>query len=149
MEHENLIPDLPVRADTRPMRPLGKIANRLLECLYAIEDLGIHEGAVRTARQPSYRRIDCDGRALAYIRVRPKHRCVRVDVSPLWSLPRRSRLEHPRALGRGVLLLRDLDDLAEAIRCLSETVRNTREEFGELPLGEEAPGELAQFPTAG
>ncbi|NJK88379.1 MAG: hypothetical protein HC923_02605 [Myxococcales bacterium] len=38
---------------------------------------GIREGEVMTPGPPPYRRLDCDARALCYVRVRPKKKAVR------------------------------------------------------------------------
>ncbi len=102
------------------------IATRLIEGLVNQVDLGIQEGQVRSVGEPSYRRLDCDRRALAYVRIRPKHGFVRVDVSGLWAVPGPTPLLHPRAMGQVVLLLRQKEDVDEALRYLGQAVRATR-----------------------
>lgn len=42
--------------------------------------LGITEGRVATVGPPPYRRLDCDGRALAYMRIRARAGAVRIDL---------------------------------------------------------------------
>jgi hypothetical protein len=60
------------------------------------------------------------------VRIRPKHGFVRVDVSGLWAVPRPTPLLHPRAMGQVVLLLRQKEDVDEALRYLGQAVRATR-----------------------
>lgn len=88
----------------------------------------VREGVVMTTGPAPYRRIDCDGRALAYIRVRPRKRAIRIDVSGLWTPPRNSRLAVATATGLICLLVEDPRDLREASSYLAEIVRHTRAE---------------------
>lgn len=85
------------------------------------------EGIVSASSGPPiYRRVDCDGRALAYIRARPRKKLVRVDVSGLWHAPRQRPSCQPMAAGVVSLILRSDRDIPEAIRYLKETIELTR-----------------------
>ena len=87
----------------------------------------IREGIVMTTGPAPYRRLDCDGRALAYVRTRPKKRAVRVDVTGLWRTPRASRLIIPTAGGSATLLIRSEADRHDATEYLLKTVEKTRD----------------------
>lgn len=106
--------------------PLTELAGRLIAELIAEPDLRITEGMVRSSGEPTYRRLDCDRRALCYVRERPKFGVVRVDVSGLWATPRSSPLFHPRTVGQVVLLIRRYQELSEARAYLREVVLATR-----------------------
>lgn len=84
------------------------------------------EGAVMSLGPAPYRRIDCDGRALAYIRTRPRKGVVRVDVSGLWLVPRDAAIAHPSASGSATLYLQSLSDVLPAVRFLEASIRTTR-----------------------
>lgn len=92
---------------------------------------GATRGVVMTAAQPPpYVRVDCDGRALAYIRRRPRKGAVRVDVSGLWMTPPATKaafsgIRCPAHTG-AALWLRTPDDVVKAERFLAETVQRTR-----------------------
>lgn len=73
-----------------------------------------------------YRRVDCDGRALVYLRPRPRKRGLRLDVSGLWLVPRGCVLRLPTATAAASLLVRNEGDVEEAARYVAETVRRTR-----------------------
>lgn len=103
---------------------LFKLANRFIHEMTAVSH--IREGVVMTTGPAPYRRLDCDGRALAYIRTRPRKRAVRVDVSGLWLTPGPSRLRIPNAGGATTLVLRSEQDRVEAIDYLRTTVERTR-----------------------
>ncbi len=92
---------------------------------------GTREGTVMTVGPPPYRRLDCDGRALAYIRTRPRKRAVRVDVSGLWVAPQANHLCVRNAGGATTLLVRSTEDLADAAGYLADTVANTRTALAE------------------
>jgi hypothetical protein len=62
---------------------LEALANELITEM--ARDGVVREGTVMTEGPPPYRRLDCDGRALAYVRTRPRKKAVRVDVSSLWA----------------------------------------------------------------
>jgi hypothetical protein len=91
----------------------------------------IEEGEVMSLGPPPYRRLDCDGRALAYVRIRHRARVVRVDVSGLWAVARRSPLIAPSAAGAATLRVASADDLEEAVELLAETVAFTRRARGQ------------------
>jgi hypothetical protein len=86
----------------------------------------IREGVVMTIGPTPYRRLDCDGHALAYIRPRPRRQGVRVDVPGLWFLPKPCRLSITGAAGTATLLVQSEQDLTEAVGYLRETVERTR-----------------------
>ncbi|MCC7383669.1 MAG: hypothetical protein IT384_17645 [Deltaproteobacteria bacterium] len=87
----------------------------------------VREGTVMTVGPPPYRRLDCDGRALAYVRTRPRKRAVRIDVSGLWlPAPGTSRIAIPSATGSATLLVRTRTDLEEAVAYLLDAVLRTR-----------------------
>lgn len=81
---------------------------------------------VCTAGPPPYRRLDCDHRALAYIRARPRKRMVRVDLSGLWRAAPECRLAQPVAAGATALIIRSIDDVPEVVRYLRDTIAGTR-----------------------
>ena len=66
-------------ADDTQTRALSDLASSLIASITGTE-LSVREGTVMTLGPAPYRRLDCDGRALAYVRARPKKRGVRVDV---------------------------------------------------------------------
>lgn len=88
---------------------------------------GVREGTVMTAGPPPYRRIDCDGRALAYIRARPRKGFVRVDISGLWLADHDSPLRAESAGGAATLIVYEPAEVPKAIDYLRETVERTRE----------------------
>lgn len=85
----------------------------------------IREGVVMTVGPMPYRRLDCDGRALAYVRKRPKKRAVRIDVPGLWAAPTGSHLAIAASAGRA-LLLRSQEDVMHAVAFLLEAIEWTR-----------------------
>lgn len=89
-------------------------------------ELDIREGKVMTSGEAPYRRLDCDGRALAYLRARPKKRAVRIDVTGLWKTPRSSKIRVPNAGGAATLLIRSSAEARLAVRFLKTTVERTR-----------------------
>lgn len=104
---------------------LGNLTSELIRALLEA-DLDIQEGKVMTEGDAAYRRLDCDQRALAYLRARPKKKAVRIDVSGLWRTPRSSRLRIPNAGGAATLLVKSKSDARIAVRFLKETVEKTR-----------------------
>lgn len=105
-------------------RSLSSLAAALI--VEATSRGAVREGVVTGTGPRPYRRLDCDGRALAYIRERPKKRGVRVDVSGLWQVPASSRLRTHGASGAASLWIRSPGDVAEAARYLWEAVELTR-----------------------
>jgi hypothetical protein len=97
--------------------------------------LEVSEGRVMTIGPPPYRRLDCDGRALAYIRRRARKKAVRIDVSGLWKAERSSRLRIPTASGSATLLVRSADDLEEAVEFLHDTIERTRRTQHRVAVG--------------
>ncbi len=90
------------------------------------DPLDVTEGRVMTVGPPPYRRLDCDGRALAYVRRRSRKQAVRIDISGLWAAERPSRLRVPTASGAATLMVRCADDLDEALAYLRDTIERTR-----------------------
>jgi hypothetical protein len=85
----------------------------------------IQEGEVLTVGPPAYRRLDCDGRALAYIRTRPRRAAVRVDLSGLWIPPSSNPLTVASATG-AAFMLRAYPDIDIALAALVESIESTR-----------------------
>lgn len=88
--------------------------------------LDIVEGTVMTQGPRPYRRLDCGYRALAYVKCRPQKEAVRIDVSGLWRRPRPSPLQVTTASGGTTLMVKNAEDLKEAIAFLKETVVASR-----------------------
>ena len=106
---------------------LARIADRLIQVATTHPDL--QEGTVMTVGPLPYRRLDCDGRALAYVRTRPRKRAVRIDVSGLWITPQNCRLRIPSAGGSATLIVTRYEDLEEAVAFLYEAVDVTRRAY--------------------
>ena len=103
------------------------LAHRLIQGVIHEPGLGVSEGIVLCTGPAPYRRLDCDGRALAYVRCRRLRRAVSVDVTGQWKAPARSRLVVPAAGGAATLLVRSEADLADAVKFLVRAVERTRE----------------------
>lgn len=109
---------------TRMRTQLERMMDALVtEARVRLPDL--EEGRVMTVGPPPYRRLDCDGRALAYLRARPRRVAVRLDISGLWLPPRTSPLLIPSSVGAALLLERR-DDVELAVVALVESVERTR-----------------------
>lgn len=93
--------------------------------------VGIKEGEVMTPGPPPYRRLDCDARALCYVRVRPKKRGIRVDLSGLWCLAGESRFRVPGSSGMASFMIKDGAHAEELARYLVDVVYFTRRRFSE------------------
>ena len=105
---------------------LAMLAERLIAELVS-KEVGIREGIVMSlAGVAPYRRLDCDGRALCYIRCRPQKKAVRIDVSGLWRRPSASKLALEKTSGSITLLLKTEDDVGEAASFLRTVVAATR-----------------------
>jgi hypothetical protein len=103
------------------------LADRLVTGLVQ-SSLGIREGIVMSlAGVQPYRRLDCDGKALCYVRCRPLKRAVRVDISGLWRRSGRSPLEVPGSSGSLTLMLATAADVEEAVSYLRSIVAATRQ----------------------
>jgi hypothetical protein len=117
--------------DRRRVHAMGIQVERLSELAETLISEATSRGAIRegivagTGPRP-YRRLDCDGRALAYVRERPKKRSVRIDVSGLWVAPSASRLRIEGASGGARLLVRSAEEASEAARYLLDAVEATR-----------------------
>jgi hypothetical protein len=94
---------------------LDALVDELIDELTAVAPF-VREGTVMTMNRPQYRRLDCDRRALAYVRTRPRKGFVRIDLSELWLAPKESRL----------LVLATRDDKNDAIAFLLSAVEMTR-----------------------
>lgn len=106
-----------------PKQHLTQLRDALIEGLLQ-RSSQISEGKVMTVGPPPYRRIDARGRALAYIRVRPRKLAVRIDMSGLWLTPAPSPLQIPSTSG-ATLLLRELKDVEPAIEFLVDAMKST------------------------
>lgn len=95
-------------------------AVRLIRAVRAHEPR-IEEGRVDARGPARYRRLDCDGRALAYVVPRPRKGCLRIDLSPAWRWPP-SRLAVASASGIA-LVVRTEEDLERAVDVLVSAVR--------------------------
>lgn len=107
------------------MDELMHLENELIQGIIALEAT-VSEGKVMTVGPAPYRRLDCDGRALAYVRARPRKNAVRVDISGLWVPERTSPIREATATGAATLFIRSAADLEEALRFLVQTVQHTR-----------------------
>lgn len=113
------------RAD-RLARHLDAIADALVQRIRAL-DRSLGEGTVMTCGPPPYRRIDGDGRALAYLRCRPRKLHVRVDVSGLWADAGPSPLRRTSASGV-TLVVASGAEVEAAARYLVRAVAITRKQ---------------------
>lgn len=107
-------------------RFVSRLAEDLIEAAEAHE-FGLTEGVV-SSLHPSYRRLDCDGRALAYIRTRPRLKAVRVDVARSWRAVEPCRLSVPSKQTRASLMIHHPEDLEAAVLFLGQIVLVTRDE---------------------
>jgi hypothetical protein len=107
---------------------LSQVASRFMgRVTEEMED--VREGVVMSPGVKPYRRLDCDGRALAYVRTRPRRSAVRVDVSGLWVVRRDHPLRHATASGSATLYLHDDSDIDGAVAFLRDAVTRTREAY--------------------
>ena len=107
---------------------LESLANELIAA--AVREFeGVREGTVMTVGPAPYRRLDADGRALAYVRVRPRKRAVRIDISGLWRASPPSPLRCSSAGGSATLLVHGRGDLVEALQFLGRVLEETREAY--------------------
>lgn len=114
-----------IQRETRIRELLDQLADRLIQdILSALPE--VREGHVMTIGPPAYRRLDCDGRALAYLRSRPRRLGVRVEISGLWRVSGPSELQVASAAGVA-LMCRSYGDIDEVIRYLTDVVGSTRE----------------------
>jgi len=109
---------------------LEPIAQRLVACLVEAR-VGIKEGEVMTPGPPPYRRLDCDARALCYVRVRPKKRGVRIDLSGLWCIAGECRFRVPGSSGMASFMIEEPAHAEELARYLVDVVYFTRRRFAE------------------
>lgn len=114
-----------IATDDSRRTELYRIVNELIAELNASAP-HIYEGVVMSLGHMPYRRLDCDRRALAYIRARPRKDMVRIDVSGLWRMPRESPLLERGSGASATLVIRTREDKAEAIAFLLATVEATR-----------------------
>lgn len=77
------------------------------------------------ARSP-YRRIDCDGRALAFVRRLRRSGLVRIDVSGLWIVEREAPIRVVTGTGSATLLIESQERIAGAVAYVEDAVRRTR-----------------------
>jgi hypothetical protein len=115
-----------LRTTTPLRRTLFSLADGLMDRMLASGM--ISEGVITTMARRPYRRLDCDGRALAFVRVQPKKREIRVEITDQWVISPVSRLRAPAA--RGIALIARTDqDIIEIAAYLHDTIRRTRGAF--------------------
>ncbi len=122
--------------DDRLRLRLDQLTDDLLRRVIDLEP-SVREGVVQTVGPPPYRRLDCDGRALAYVRLRPRKVAVRMDISGLWLSPGSSRLEIPSSTGPALLLLcrRDVEEAALfAVAAVRRTRSRQERHHARVPL---------------
>lgn len=108
-----------IRVDLEP------VEDRLVENLLNA-GVGIDEGRVMTPGLPPYRRLDCDGRALVYLRIRPKKGGIRVDLSGLWYPQRDHELRIPGSSGMASFLVSSRAEADALAPFLCAVVHHTR-----------------------
>lgn len=123
-------------AESQHRAELGSLADELIAELARLSP-DIREGTVMTLGPAPYRRLDCDRRALAYVRARPRKGLVRIDISGLWVLPRESPLAGAGSGASLTLVLRSRADKTEAIAFLLATVETTRAQHARAQAREE------------
>ncbi len=88
---------------------------------------GAAEGRVMTQQaQRPYRRIDCDNRALAFVRYLTRSQVVRIDVSGLWVVERDAEIRVRTGTGSATLLVDDARRIPEAVAYVADAVARTR-----------------------
>ena len=108
---------------------LDELRERLITALISGCN-SLSEGTVMTMGPPPYRRIDCSGRAVAYIRSRPRKRAVRADISGLWVIcpaasQRADSIMIRSATGGATLMLTENADIELAIDLIISSVNYT------------------------
>ena len=114
------------RNDSTVTHRLERLAARVIDDLTEQPTAGICEGKVMTVGPPPYRRLDCDSRALAYIRSRPRKRAVRIDISALWDARHECPLRIQSSSSAATLMLASDLDVDEAVSFIREAVARTR-----------------------
>lgn len=105
-------------------RALEHTAERFIRQLIRLQPT-LREGTVLTVGPPPYRRVDGDGRAVVYVRCRPKKLVVRVDISGLWMDGGPCSLAVDSSAGVA-LILRHASDADRAAQHVSQVVERTR-----------------------
>ena len=92
------------------------------------------EGTVMSARAaPPYRRLDCDGRALCYVRLRPSRGGARIDLAGLWIPPQSLAASSTRTCSAvATFWLFRAEDEAKVAESLRATVEHTRAHHARL-----------------
>jgi|GEM_PF-2518049 len=103
----------------------------------------LSEGVVMTMGPAPYRRIDCNGRAVAYIRTRPRKQAVRVDISGLWVICPQTREHLERIMVRSAtgsvsLLIKSKADIEASIQMIVNTVLHTQKLEREYTIRKQA-----------
>jgi hypothetical protein len=99
-------------------------------CALLAEVPGTTEGQVMTAQDRApYRRIDCDGRALVYVRPLRRRGAVRIDVSGLWCVEREASIRIATGTGSATLLLKVREQVEPAVAYVRDAVLRTREAY--------------------
>lgn len=109
---------------------LEPIAEHLVQRLVS-SGVGLREGEVMSPGPAPYRRVDGDSRALVYVRIRPKKRAVRVDLSGLWCIAGECRFRVPGSTGMASFLISELSHADELARYLVDVVYFTRRRYAE------------------
>lgn len=109
---------------------LEPVAEHLVQHLVS-SGVGLREGEVMSPGPAPYRRVDGDSRALVYVRIRPKKRAVRVDLSGLWCIAGECRFRIPGSTGMASFLISELSHAEELARYLVDVVYFTRRRYAE------------------
>lgn len=109
--------------EKKSRRELSRIMDYLVTQAQILVE-GVYEGYVNSKAKP-YRRLDCDAKALAYCRLRPRLNGIRVDVSGLWVAPPRCSLSIRGSTGAASLFIREMSDVPVVINFLRATLSET------------------------
>jgi len=108
---------------------LDQLREQLVQALLK-DNTSLTEGTVMSMGPPPYRRIDCGGRAVAYLRSRPRKRAVRADISGLWVICPQARARAAKiiirsATGGASLMITSAEEIDTAVDLISSSVRHT------------------------
>lgn len=135
---------MPMFEENTSTLALDSLRELLVVALLA-ESQELREGVVMTMGPPPYRRIDCNGRAVVYLRSRPRRKAVRADMSGLWVIcpnasARAAGIMIRSATGGASLMLSSEDHIKLAVDLIVESVNYT------LALEEEYKNRHTAFP---
>ncbi len=109
--------------------PTARLLDTVI-CALLAEVPGATEGRVMTAQNRApYRRIDCDGRALVYVRPLRRRGEVRIDISGLWCVEREASIRVATGTGAATLLVKRSEQLDPVVAYVRDAVLRTREAF--------------------